>query len=113
MQAESSMKMEHNDPSIRGYLGIENAKHQQSMLAMMNGNSSNKAMEDANDDLLDPQHFTRSVLEQCRYVNPVVSASKTMLYKGSSIARLVDRNPSYADAFSKTVYAKNANRIPT
>lgn len=64
MQGEPAMKMEKNDATIRGYLGIENAKHATSRSVMNSNNSAlDKALQDSGDDPLDPRHFTRSVLE--------------------------------------------------
>ena len=89
------------------------------MLAL-NGNNASSALDKAiqeadgnGDDSIDPTYFTRSVLEQCKYVNPVASAQKPMLYRGSSIQRLCKQNPSYANAFAKTVYGKKSSQIPT
>ena len=62
MQAESSMKMEHNDATIRSYLGIENAKMASSRSQIPAGSP---ALERAfsSEEPMDPRDFTRSVLE--------------------------------------------------
>ena len=111
MQGEPAMMMEKDDATIRGYLGIENAKHTTSRSQMNSNNSAlDKALQDSGDNPLDPRHFTRSVLEQCKVVKPAVTIKKPMLHRGSSIARICDQSPSYAQAFAKTVYGKK-NRI--
>lgn len=105
MQAESSMKMEQNDATIRSYLGIENAKMASSRSAIPSGSP---ALEKAfsSEEPMDPRDFTRSVLEQCNAVQPVTSQRRPILHRGSSIERICNQNPSYAKAFSKTVYGK-------
>ena len=111
MQGEPAMMVDKNDATIRGYLGIENVKHTTSRSQMNNNPSAlDKALQDSGEDPLDPRHFTRSVLEQCKVVKPAVMIKKPMLHRGSSIARICDQSPSYAQAFAKTIYGKK-NRI--
>ena len=63
MQAESSMKMEQNDATIRSYLGIENAKMASSRSAIPTSGSPALEKAFSSEEPLDPRDFTRSVLE--------------------------------------------------
>lgn len=64
MQGEPAMKMERNDATIRGYLGIENSKHNTSRSHMISNKSAlDKALKVSGNDPLDPRNYTRRVLE--------------------------------------------------
>ena len=102
VQAEPSTFIEKHDSSIRGYLGIENTKHNLTRNMSSQRSALNKIIAASSsagkDEKLDPRHFTRSVLEQCQVLHPITTNKKPMLYRGSSIARICEQNPTYAKA---------------
>ena len=57
--------------------------------------------------LIDPTDFTKEVLIDCNVMVKPHIQRQPMLRKGSSIHRLCEEHPSYAQAVPRTFYGKN------
>ena len=62
--------------------------------------------------LRDPQEFARHILEDCNEVIRPYPARQPILKKGTSIKKMLEEHPAYADVASRTIYGKrNCDRL--